>query len=164
MFVRMQVAWLITALMLTGCAEEKQPEHVKMFPGATNTIAPGTGYFLEPPPKGPINYYLEIPSVGQEPDGQLKDRQKYQVLEEGEEYVKITFGGPPDPGEVAEPGDLTEAVEAYIPAKFVPAGDLRAGTKVEVLETKETHVKIKLIDGTEGYVKPRHIKKIASDG
>ena len=164
MSVRTFAALFSATLLLAGCAEEPQPQHVKQFPGATNAIAPATGYFLEPPPTGPINYYLEIPEKGDEPDGVLKDRQKFEVLEEGEDYAKITFGGPPDPGEVVEPGDLTEAVEAYIPIRFIPAGNLRAGTKVEVLEKTERYIKIKLIDGTEGYVKPKFVKKIAADG
>lgn len=164
MLVRMHVSLLGAVLLMVGCAEEEQPEHVKLFAGATNAIAPATGYFLEPPPDGPIHYYLEIPKVGQEPAGILNDRQKFEVLEAGEEFAKITFGGPPDPGEVVEPDDLTEAVEAYIPARFVPAGHLRAGTKVEVLEKNERYIKIKLIDGTEGYVKPKFVKKISSEG
>ena len=164
MSLRTFVVFFSATLLMIGCAEEPQPEHVKMFPGASNKIAPATGYFLEPPPSGPINYYLEIPEEGDEPDGKLNDRQKFEVLEEGEQYAKITFGGPPDPGEVVEPGDLTEAVEAYIPARFVPAGNIRAGTKVEVLEQSERYFKIKLIDGTEGYVKPKFVKKMGSDG
>lgn len=164
MFVRTRLALLGTVLLVIGCAEEKQPQHVKPFPGATNKIAPGTGYFTGPPPSGPINYYLEIPEPGDEPDGQLNDRQKFEVLEPGEEYAKITFGGPPDPGEIVEPGDIVEAVEAYIPARFVPVGNLRAGTKIEVLEEKENYIKFKLIDGTEGYVKPKFVKKIGSEG
>ena len=164
MFVRTYIALFSAAVLLIGCAEEKTPDRVKPFPGASNKIAPGTGYFLSPPPSGPTNYYLAIPEPGDEPDGVLKDRQKFTILEPGEEYAKITFGGPPDPGEVVEPGDIVEAVEAYIPARFVPAGNLHAGTLIEVLEKKEKYVKFRLIDGTEGYVKPKFVKKIGSEG
>ena len=168
MFNRTQVAGLIGLLLIVGCAAEKEPQHVKMFPGATQKIAPSAPYYRNPPPVDPILYYMEVPTGDQVPDGHLKPHQKFEVLAEQEEidpkYVKVTFGGYPDPGEVIEPGDLTEPVEAYIESRFVPEGRFRAGTKIEVVEATERFVKVKTIDGTEGYVMPRFIKQIEGDG
>ncbi len=164
MTVKLQLAVLMTALSLAGCAEEQQPQHVKMFEGATNTVAPATGYYSSPPPSGPIVYYLSLPEKGQEPDGELNERQKFDIIEEGEEYVKVRFGEVPEPGAVIEPGDLTGPIEAYIHAKFIPDGRFAAGTKVEVLKKTESYVKIRTGDGLEVYVKPRFIKKISPEG
>ena len=168
MVTRTKIIGLMGLSLILGCAEEKEPQHVKMFPGASRKIAPSAPYYLTPPPKGPILYYMEVPTAGQVPDGRLKIQQKFEVLPDQEEvdggYVKVTFGSYPDPGEVIEPGDLTEPVEAYIESRFVPAGRLQAATKVEVVEATERYVKVKTIDGVEGYVMPKFVKRIEAEG